>query len=67
MWKEVPQRMKDYISKPKDNGYESLHRIVDPSDTFGECPFMEIQIHTTKMDVIAIGGATSHELYKGKI
>ncbi|XP_057832629.2 probable GTP diphosphokinase CRSH, chloroplastic [Cryptomeria japonica] len=65
MWKEVPQRMKDYIAKPKDNGYESLHMTVDLSDTIVECPFMEIQIRTTEMDAAAVGGAASHELYKG--
>ncbi|KAH9318739.1 hypothetical protein KI387_020508, partial [Taxus chinensis] len=65
MWKEIPQRMKDYIAKPKENGYESLHLAIDLSDSNVECPFMEIQIRTTEMDAKAVGGAASHELYKG--
>ncbi|KAH7676307.1 GTP diphosphokinase protein [Dioscorea alata] len=65
MWKEVPRRTKDYIGKPKANGYKSLHVAVDVSEHKGGIPLMEIQIRTTEMDKLADGGAASHSLYKG--
>eukprot|EP01018_Ginkgo_biloba_P003979 Gb_35315 [translate_table: standard] len=63
LWKEVPQRIKDYIAKPKDNGYESLPLVMDLSDyliTPHEDPNLTIQ-----MDAMAIGGSISHALCKG--
>lgn len=65
LWKEVPQRMKDYIAKPKKNGYESLHLTIDLNDSNFESPSMEIQIRTAEMDAKAVGGDASHGLYKG--
>lgn len=65
LWKEVPQRMKDYIAKPKKNGYESLHLTIDLNESNFESPFMEIQIRTAEMDAKAVGGDASHGLYKG--
>lgn len=65
LWKEVPERMKDYISKPKQNGYESLHLTLDLNDSNFESPYMEIQIRTAEMDAQAVGGDASHGLYKG--
>lgn len=64
LWKEVPHRTKDYIAKPKANGYKSLHMAVDVSDNGPKRPLMEIQIRTTEMDVSAAGGTASHALYK---
>ncbi|XP_047327454.1 probable GTP diphosphokinase CRSH, chloroplastic [Impatiens glandulifera] len=63
LWKEIPNRLKDYISHPKANGYKSLHMAVDASDS-GSTLLMEIQIRTMEMDVQAAGGASSHSLYK---
>lgn len=64
MWKEIPYRTKDYIAKPKANGYRSLHMAVDVSDNCRTRPLMEIQIRTTEMDRLAVGGTASHSLYK---
>ncbi|KAG8067264.1 hypothetical protein GUJ93_ZPchr0005g14334 [Zizania palustris] len=65
MWKEVPGRTKDYITRPKGDGYQSLHVAVDMSDPAPEGkkrPLMEIQIRTKDMDAAAVFG---HALYKG--
>ncbi|KAI9113830.1 hypothetical protein K1719_015081 [Acacia pycnantha] len=67
MWKEIPHRTKDYIAKPKENGYRSLHMAVDVSDNGRARPLMEIQIRTTQMDRLAVGGTASHSLYKGGV
>ncbi|XP_057958964.1 probable GTP diphosphokinase CRSH, chloroplastic isoform X2 [Malania oleifera] len=64
MWKEMPHRTKDYIARPKANGYKSLHMAVDVSDDSRTRPLMEIQIRTTEMDMLASGGTASHSLYK---
>ncbi|ONK63054.1 uncharacterized protein A4U43_C07F10940 [Asparagus officinalis] len=65
LWKEVSRRTKDYIAKPKANGYRSLHVAVDVSEPGKTRPLMEIQIRTTEMDMLADAGAASHSLYKG--
>ncbi|KAG5555407.1 hypothetical protein RHGRI_012822 [Rhododendron griersonianum] len=65
LWKEMPNRSKDYIAQPKANGYRSLHMAVDVSDNERTRPPMEIQIRTTEMDMLAAGGVASHSLYKG--
>ncbi|KAK6254289.1 hypothetical protein SCA6_015594 [Theobroma cacao] len=65
LWKEMPHRTKDYIARPKANGYKSLHMAVDVSDNGMARPLMEIQIRTTEMDMLATGGTASHSLYKG--
>ncbi|KAL9233054.1 hypothetical protein vseg_008095 [Gypsophila vaccaria] len=64
LWKEIPHRSKDYIAKPKANGYKSLHMAVDVSDSESKRPMMEIQIRTIEMDTLAAGGTASHSLYK---
>ncbi|KAL5538070.1 hypothetical protein UlMin_042280 [Ulmus minor] len=64
LWKEIPHRTKDYIAKPKANGYRSLHMAVDVSDDCRSSPPMEIQIRTSEMDALAVGGTASHSLYK---
>lgn len=64
LWKEMPHRSKDYISRPKLNGYRSLHMAVDVSKNGQARPLMEIQIRTTEMDMLAAGGTASHSLYK---
>lgn len=65
LWKEIPSRSKDYITRPKGNGYKSLHMAVDISDDGRDRPLMEIQIRTAEMDTLADGGTASHSLYKG--
>ncbi|XP_010241467.1 PREDICTED: probable GTP diphosphokinase CRSH, chloroplastic [Nelumbo nucifera] len=65
LWKELPHRTKDYISRPKANGYRSFHMAVDVSDNGKSRPLMEIQIRTTEMDILAAEGTASHSLYKG--
>uniref|UniRef100_A0A6N2N1X1 EF-hand domain-containing protein n=1 Tax=Salix viminalis TaxID=40686 RepID=A0A6N2N1X1_SALVM len=65
LWNEIPHRTKDYIAKPKANGYRSLHMAVDVSDNGKTRPLMEIQIRTAEMDLLAVGGTASHSLYKG--
>ncbi|KAI3707745.1 hypothetical protein L6452_26374 [Arctium lappa] len=62
LWKEVPSRSKDYISRPKANGYKSLHMAVDVN---GIRPLMEIQIRTAEMNMLASDGTASHAFYKG--
>jgi len=64
LWKEIPPRTKDYIAKPKANGYRSLHMAVDVSDNGPKRPLMEIQIRTMEMDTSAADGTASHALYK---
>ncbi|KAM5568531.1 hypothetical protein ABKV19_016206 [Rosa sericea] len=64
LWKEMPHRTKDYIARPKANGYRSLHMAVDVSDGGKSRPLMEIQIRTQEMDMLADAGTASHSLYK---
>lgn len=54
------ERLRDWISKPKSNGYEALHTtVMGPSGKF-----IEVQIRTTRMDDIAERGVAAHLLYK---
>ena len=55
------KRLRDWISKPKPNGYESLHNTVQV-DNKG---FVEVQIRTRRMDDMAENGSASHASYKG--
>ncbi|HAN78453.1 MAG TPA: RelA/SpoT family protein [Bacteroidales bacterium] len=56
-----PYRLRDWISSPKNSGYESLHATVIGS----EGHWIEIQIRTDRMDEIAEKGNAAHWKYKG--
>jgi (p)ppGpp synthetase, RelA/SpoT family len=55
------KRLRDWISKPRDNGYESLHTTVMTKEGMP----VEVQIRTTRMDYNAEQGAAAHWSYKG--
>ena len=61
MYQPNPKRMKDWISIPKTNGYESLHiTVMGPQNKW-----VEVQIRTRRMDEIAERGLAAHWKYKG--
>lgn len=61
MYRPNPSRMKDWVSIPKSNGYESLHiTVYGPAERW-----VEVQIRTRRMDVIAEKGLAAHWRYKG--
>ena len=61
MYQPNPKRLRDWLSVPKSNGYESLHITV-----FGpEKKWVEVQIRTERMDDIAEHGLAAHWRYKG--
>ena len=61
MYQPNPNRLKDWISIPKSNGYESLHITVMGPDN----KWVEVQIRTKRMDEIAEKGLAAHWRYKG--
>ncbi len=61
MYQPNPLRMKDWISVPKSNGYESLHITVSGP----EGKWVEVQIRTRRMDLVAEKGLAAHWRYKG--
>jgi len=61
IYKPKPDRLRDWVSTPKANGYEALHATVMGS----QGKWVEIQIRTERMDEIAERGFASHYKYKG--
>lgn len=61
MYRPNPERLKDWITIPKSNGYESLHTtVMGPENRW-----VEIQIRSQRMDAIAEQGVAAHWRYKG--
>jgi len=61
MYQPNPKRLKDWLSIPKSNGYESLHiTVYGPGERW-----VEVQIRTKRMDDIAERGLAAHWKYKG--
>lgn len=61
MYQPNPKRLRDWLSVPKSNGYESLHiTVLGP-----EKKWVEVQIRTTRMDEVAERGVAAHWRYKG--
>ena len=61
MYQPNPKRLRDWLSVPKSNGYESLHITVLGPDK----KWVEVQIRTERMDDIAERGVAAHWRYKG--
>lgn len=61
VYKPIPERLKDWVTTPKSNGYESLHTtVIGPKGRF-----VEVQIRSERMDEIAEKGFAAHWKYKG--
>lgn len=61
MYTPNPKRLKDWITIPKSNGYESLHTtVMGPGGKW-----VEVQIRTRRMDLVAEKGLAAHWRYKG--
>jgi GTP pyrophosphokinase len=61
MYQPNPKRLRDWLSVPKSNGYESLHiTVLGP-----EKKWVEVQIRTERMDEVAERGVAAHWRYKG--
>ena len=61
MYQPNPKRLRDWLSVPKSNGYESLHiTVLGP-----ESKWVEVQIRTERMDEVAERGVAAHWRYKG--
>ena len=61
MYTSNPTRMRDWLSMPKSNGYESLHITVKGPEN----KWVEVQIRTERMDEVAERGVAAHWRYKG--
>jgi GTP diphosphokinase / guanosine-3',5'-bis(diphosphate) 3'-diphosphatase len=62
LYQPNPSRLRDWISVPKSNGYESLHTtVIGPKGRW-----VEVQIRTERMDEVAEKGLAAHYRYKGQ-
>ncbi len=61
MYQPNPKRLRDWLTIPKSNGYESLHTtVLGPGNKW-----VEVQIRTSRMDEVAEKGVAAHWRYKG--
>jgi len=61
IYRPIPERLKDWVTAPKSNAYESLHTtVIGPGGRF-----VEVQIRSERMDEIAERGFAAHWKYKG--
>ena len=60
LWRHFPERYKDYIASPKENGYRSVHTVLSCL----EGKLIEFQVRTYEMDQIAAAGPANHAEYK---
>jgi GTP pyrophosphokinase len=61
IYKPIPERLKDWVTVPKSNAYESLHStVIGPGGRY-----IEVQIRSERMDEIAERGFAAHWKYKG--
>lgn len=61
VYNPIPERLKDWVTTPKGNGYESLHTtVIGPNGRF-----VEVQIRSERMDDVAERGFAAHWKYKG--
>jgi len=61
VYKPIPERLKDWVTSPKSNGYESLHTTVVGPDG----RYVEVQIRSERMNEISERGFAAHWKYKG--
>eukprot|EP00669_Euglena_mutabilis_P014106 TRINITY_DN9146_c0_g1_i1.p1 TRINITY_DN9146_c0_g1~~TRINITY_DN9146_c0_g1_i1.p1 ORF type:complete len:479 (+),score=125.87 TRINITY_DN9146_c0_g1_i1:287-1723(+) len=64
LWATLPEKAKDYIAKPKANGYQSLHVIAVTYTPEGHAVPLEVQIRSQGMDQQAEYGVAGHWQYK---
>jgi len=61
VYNPIPERLKDWVTTPKSNGYESLHTtVIGPNGKY-----VEVQVRSERMDDIAERGFAAHWKYKG--
>ncbi len=64
IWEPIEREFDDYIARPKENGYQSLHTVVWAQDEFANRRALEVQIRTEDMHRFAEYGVAAHWRYK---